>query len=135
MKSEIVHNNKFRSSSKGRVVEVMQLMPAKKKVNSKLTKKRRISSSLSRKKRHQIEKNDFRLALKLKKKILSQQKQTPVLCLLESGLDFYYFAGNVTALVDNYARIHFNSTSREDDIWMEIDSEMLFLDGGSCDKP
>merc|ERR1712038_1950816 len=82
-------------SSKGRmVVEVMKLLvndgiksaPTK----QQSSKKRKMTSSKTKKK-HQ--KDDFRIALKLKKSSLCQKKQTPVLCLLECGPEYHYFAG------------------------------------------
>jgi len=124
-------------SSKGRmVVEVMKLLvndgiksaPTK----QQSSKKRKMTSSKTKKK-HQ--KDDFRIALKLKKSSLCQKKQTPVLCLLECGPEYHYFAGNVTSIVEDHARIHFVGSSRGDDVWLPTDSESLFLDGGPSEKP
>ena len=134
---KLMEGQEIMRSLKGRVVEVLKMMPGSDDdtKNKPSGKKRRKNSSSSKKKKKDDDGPDFRLAMKIKKASLCQKKQTPVLCLLECGSDYNYFAGNVTALVDDYARIHFAGTTREDDIWIEVDSGMLFLDGGSCEKP
>ena len=116
-------------SSKGMVVEVFKLMSGDDKSKSKSSKKRRVSS------KKKIEVEDFRIANRMKKTSLNEKKQTPVLCLLECGSDYNFFAGNVTAIVEDHARIHFVGSSKADDIWMEITSDKLFLDGGPSKKP
>ncbi len=126
-----------RTSKGGMIVEVMKLLgedglkstPTKQQPSSK----KRKSASSKTKKKH--EKDDFRIALKMRKSSLCHKKQTAVLCLLECGQEYHYFAGNVSAIVEDHARIHFVGSSRGDDIWLPIDSENLFLDGGSCEKP
>merc|ERR1712218_240837 len=111
-------NKNNRSLSKGMPVEVMKLISGsieyESKNNKKQSKKRKtISSSKRRKKKN--EKDDFRLAMRLKKSMLSQKKQIAVLCLLECGKESNYFAGNITTIVEDHVRIHFAGTSKDDD--------------------
>ncbi len=117
-------------SSKGMVVEVHKLMISddNSKKNKKSSRKRKASS----KKKVEIE--EFHIAKRVTKSSLCAKKQTPVLCLLESGSDLKFFAGNVTSLVENHARIHFVGSSKADDVWMEVTSDCLFLDGGPSEK-
>eukprot|EP00551_Chaetoceros_affinis_P005460 CAMPEP_0203668398 /NCGR_PEP_ID=MMETSP0090-20130426/5032_1 /ASSEMBLY_ACC=CAM_ASM_001088 /TAXON_ID=426623 /ORGANISM="Chaetoceros affinis, Strain CCMP159" /LENGTH=1263 /DNA_ID=CAMNT_0050532819 /DNA_START=148 /DNA_END=3939 /DNA_ORIENTATION=+ len=124
------------TKKRGMVVEVMKLL-VNDGVKSAATKhrtsskKRKTASSKGKKK---YEEDDYRIALKLKKSSLCQKKQTPVLCLLESGPEYHYFAGNVSAIVEDHARIHFVGTSKCDDLWIPTDSENLFLDGGRWEE-
>lgn len=120
--------------SKGMVVEVMKLMIGSGESKTKQVKRRK-TVSVKKKKANDKEKDDFRLAMRFKKSVALQKKQTPVLCLLEAGDDYHYFAGNIVAIIEDHARIHFAGTTKDDDIWISVDSDMLFLDGGSCEKP
>jgi jumonji domain-containing protein 2 len=137
-KNNVRNVNNSRSSSKGVPVEVMKLMSGTLEsgaINTQKQSKKRKTISSRKRKRKKNEKEDFRLAMKLKKSMLSQKKHISVLCLLECGKEYNYFAGNITAIVEDHARIHFAGTSKDDDIWMEVGSDMLFLDGGPCEKP
>ena len=40
------------------------------------------------------------------------------------------FAGTVTEIDDNHVRIHLNGLPRSEDVWMDVSSSKLFLDGG-----
>jgi JmjC domain, hydroxylase len=43
------------------------------------------------------------------------------------------FAGIITDFTDEHCRVHFASLSKDDDVWMHINSHKLFLDGGRWD--
>jgi jumonji domain-containing protein 2 len=126
-----------RYSKKGTVVEVMKLIKKAKNIQTnggggKQAKKRKKVTSKTKKNQKD---DDYRLALRVKKSSFNDRRQTPVLCVLECDSNYHYFAGTVNAVVEDHARIHFAGTSKEDDIWMDVGSDMLFLDGGSCEKP
>jgi len=127
-------SKKIFSSSKSSRREVVEVMKLSQQLQNESSSKRRKTMS-SKKKKKKLEVNDFRIALKVKKKsCFCTNKQTPVLCLLETEAGQQYFAGNVISTVEDHVRIHFAGTSKSDDIWMEIDSDQLFLDGGSHEK-
>jgi len=44
------------------------------------------------------------------------------------------FAGVITEFSEDHCRVHFASLSKDDDVWMHIDSNKLFLDGGCWDE-
>lgn len=43
------------------------------------------------------------------------------------------FAGEVTEIADDHARVHLDGLCRSDDVWMPISSPKLFMDGGIWD--
>ena len=57
---------------------------------------------------------------------------THVICLLpSSNQELKYFSGVVEKCVEHNLRIHFDGTTRKDDMWIAIDSPNLFVDGGN----
>lgn len=44
------------------------------------------------------------------------------------------FAGVVTEIDDNYVRIHLNGLPRSEDVWMDVNSPKLFMDGGQWNE-
>lgn len=51
----------------------------------------------------------------------------------EQEEDEQCFAGVITEFVDDYCRVHFERLTKEDDVWIHINSPKLFLDGGHWD--
>lgn len=48
----------------------------------------------------------------------------------EEPEDEQCFAGIVTEIDDNHVRIHLNGLPRSEDVWMDVNSPKLFIDGG-----
>ena len=44
------------------------------------------------------------------------------------------FAGTISEFSDEHCRVHFATLSKDDDVWMHIESNKLFLDGGTWDE-
>ena len=47
------------------------------------------------------------------------------------GTSSIWFEGAVVVVVDGHVRVHFANTKREDDVWVELDSGDIMLDGGA----
>lgn len=118
-----------KANSNSRVVEVMKLVSKKSDTDTKMKNKKSTSKKRKATKKKQLDFEDFRLALPMKPSHLSLQ--VSVLCLLEcdSGNECY-FAGTIVDVVDNHAKVHFTGSTRNDDVWLSIESGKLFLDGG-----
>lgn len=117
-----VENGKIRKG-KPLHVEVMKLSSARCNQGKKKSSRRKRKSS-------DVETVDFRLAKPMK--ISNLIPQTRVICLLEtdSGGECY-FGGSIADVVERHAKIHFSGSSRNEDIWLTIDSGKLLLDGGA----
>jgi hypothetical protein len=62
--------------------------------------------------------------------------QTQVICLLDTDNDIEcYFAGVIVDVIENHAKIHFAGSTRNEDVWLTINSGKLFLDGGVASNP
>merc|ERR1712150_276514 len=70
--------------------------------------------------------------------------ETKVLCLLpgkiignddgEDEEDEQCFEGVVKEMSDGHCRVHFAGLKKEEDVWIELNSNKLFLDGGKWEE-
>jgi len=119
------------------IVEVVQPLPSNKHdpssqsstSNTKRSPSKKTSSSKKR------VKEDWRLAIRASK--ASIVPRAKVLCFItdrkENTNPNQCFSGVVDELMDGHARIHFAGLRREEDIWVQVTSSKLFLDGGAQD--
>eukprot|EP00547_Thalassionema_nitzschioides_P007001 CAMPEP_0194204106 /NCGR_PEP_ID=MMETSP0156-20130528/3725_1 /TAXON_ID=33649 /ORGANISM="Thalassionema nitzschioides, Strain L26-B" /LENGTH=548 /DNA_ID=CAMNT_0038930039 /DNA_START=264 /DNA_END=1910 /DNA_ORIENTATION=- len=129
-------------------VEVMKPFDGKvgSTTNSSRSKKRRKKNSGN----ENIHGEEWRLAKPLttsnkKKKKEQITLETKVLCLLPGKVvsndyddddeDEQCFEGVVKELSDGHCRVHFAGLKKEDDVWIELTSPKLFLDGGKWQAP
>ena len=49
--------------------------------------------------------------------------------------DHEFFIGTIVKFVDGYVKIHLTGLGKKDDMWLEQDSDHLFLDGGLTVPP
>jgi jumonji domain-containing protein 2 len=91
-----------------------------------------------RKKQHK-EEEEWRLAkplvdIKMRRQV--QKLDSKVLCLLPGRRedsdreDEQCFAGVVKEISEGFVRVHFCGLRKEDDVWMSVTSDKLFMDGG-----
>jgi len=108
-------------------VEVMTLSSRRNNAEKKPTGKRK-------RKGKELEQDHYRLAIPIKASGL--KPQTRVICLLETDKNVEcYFRGSIVDVVERHAKIHFSGSSRNEDVWLTIDSGQLFVDGGSTSNP
>jgi hypothetical protein len=57
---------------------------------------------------------------------------TPVICLLPScDQELKYHSGVIEKCFEGNVKVHFDGSSRNNDMWIPLDSKNLFIDGGS----
>lgn len=66
--------------------------------------------------------------------------KTKVLCLVPAKLDErdeeeQCFMGEITEIAEGHVRVHFQGLPKNEDIWIDMDSPKLFLDGGKWEDP
>lgn len=135
---------------KGKIVEVMRLLSSRKSMDNVVmggstqsnqgSKKSRAKKKTNKKNKKSIssteskngkgdEQSELRIALKGRKSAFSLD--TKVICKIQSeeGGDIFVL-GVVSVSVENHVRIHFVHTTKNEDVWVQVDSNKLFLDGG-----
>jgi jumonji domain-containing protein 2 len=114
------------------IVEVMKLSRYHRDLGSKAAGS---SRKLKGKGKKMIEMEEYHFAMPMK--VSNMKPQTQVLCLLDTDNDVEcYFAGVIVDVVEQHAKIHFAGSTRDEDVWLTIDSGKLFLDGGiTSDSP
>lgn len=81
-----------------------------------------------------IEMEEYHIAIPMKAS--NMKPQTQVICLLDTDNDIEcYFAGVIVDVVEKHAKIHFAGSTRNEDVWLTINSGKLFLDGGVASNP
>jgi len=86
--------------------------------------------------------NEWRLAKRVRPGLFIPNTQ--VICMVDcdenenndsADDDVEFFIGTVRTIVDGYVKVHLTGLAKKDDIWLEQDSDHLFLDGGLTDPP
>jgi len=122
-------SEKSSSKTKEFVVEVIKMLQHRRSKNPTLPSKKK-----KKRKKKRIEKDNWRVALKAKKSSL--RDKTKVICEVKvDGSKNAFFSGVITNVVDEHVRVHFDGTNKVDDIWIQLDSRNIYLDGGSRDSP
>lgn len=81
-----------------------------------------------------IEMEEYHIVMPMKAS--NMKPQTQVICLLDTDNDIEcYFAGVIVDVIENHAKIHFAGSTRNEDVWLTINSGKLFLDGGVASNP
>jgi hypothetical protein len=66
--------------------------------------------------------------------------KTKVLCLMPAKLeerdeDEQCFLGEITEIAEGHVRVHFQGLPKNEDVWIDMDSPKLYLDGGKWEEP
>lgn len=84
--------------------------------------------------------NEWRLAKRVRPGLFTPNTQ--VICMVDcdennesSDDDVEFFIGTIRTVVDGYAKVHLTGLAKKDDMWLELNSDHLFLDGGLTDSP
>jgi len=106
-----------------------------------ITKETFIAPKKCKRKSRRQEINEWRLAKRVKSGHFVPNAQ--VICMVDcqendgysSDDDYEFFIGTVVKAVDGYVKIHLTGLGKKDDVWLEQDSDHLFLDGGLTNPP
>lgn len=114
-------------------IEVLRPLPSD---GRKLTGK----SNSSKRRRNQGPTEEWRLAKPSIRRELDLK--TKVLCLVPAKLegtsqddDEQCFLGEITEISEGHVRVHFQGLPKNEDVWMDMSSPKLFLDGGKWEEP
>ena len=88
--------------------------------------------------------NEWRLAKRVRPGLFVPNTQ--VICMVDcdenddenndsADDDVEFFIGTIRTIVDGYVKVHLTGLAKKDDMWLEQDSDHLFLDGGLTDPP
>ncbi len=111
-----------------------------KSIPVEITKEALISPKKCKRKYRRQEINEWRLAKRVKPSLFVPNAQ--VICMVDCQQnddflsdDHEFFIGTIVKFVDGYVKIHLTGLGKKDDMWLEQDSDHLFLDGGLTVPP
>jgi len=134
-------NKKSPANSPGNGQSSLELPTAFNKSIAVEITKESFTPKKSKRKSKKREFNEWRLAKRARPGLFVPNTQ--VICMVECkggddhapGADYEFFIGTIMKLVDGHVKVHLTGLNKKDDIWLDQDSDHLFLDGGVTDAP